>query len=711
MKIKIDTNIVDYSTWLSGTTGSVGDFTQIAQGGGIVNQRNLYTDPFGNSAVLWNSTGGTTSSSIGGFDAGAYTADTTKLYRLSCWIKRTSATIDSGTTLAFGDSNVNYINRTTGASGGTYLFGYNSGTTTLNIWKLYIVYLMPYGSSTGTTNTDYVSRIYTTGSTTPVSSGTTEYAFKDSTSNISLYVGAPYLDTAAYILAYPRIDIVNGTEPSISTLVNGEGPWRTVITGSTKINLDTNKLDYSTWVSGTTGTTGYWTSFASTSTVNERVMGTDPFGSNRVMWYTHNDGTTGGTSGGFTVGTAAAISCDPTQTYRYSVWVKRTSVGTAGNIYFGPNVYSGATAKEIYSILTGVHSTAYYFTYIAFSSLATYIPVNEWRLLVGYIWPYGTPTGTTYKADSGIWKPDGTYISGPRGGYSDLAFYTNDINRMGWRLYAPESGSSGITYNHIYPRIDLVDGKEPSITTLLAGEGPWRSVSALKIKIHDYNLFNYDLTTFTNIGGDYVTTTGPYNYSYSVKRGIALSGSTDAGFYNNSTTAKTMDPTKDYRYSVWMMVTGGTLSAGVVEVRPRTYVSAGASYSLTPSTDVTNSGSTSADFSAITISGATISTLMPNNEWRLFTFTYRNYLYSGNTDSATTGVYKPDGTNLGISTGKGDLKMHSGTTLGGIVVYQLRIAIGDLVTYSAYPRLDLIDGTEPSITTLLTSDGPWRKIT
>jgi hypothetical protein len=37
-------------------------------------------------------------------------------------------------------------------------------------------------------------------------------------------------------------------------------------------------------------------------------------------------------------------------------------------------------------------------------------------------------------------------------------------------------------------------------------------------------------------------------------------------------------------------------------------------------------------------------------------------------------------------------------------------SIGDTEMLAIYPRLDKLDGTEPSIQTLLSNEGQWRKI-
>ena len=67
LRINIDTNLYDYSTWADGQTGTVGEFGIYGAAGN--NTRDISTDPFGNQNVLWSSICDT---SVGTYNAGIY---------------------------------------------------------------------------------------------------------------------------------------------------------------------------------------------------------------------------------------------------------------------------------------------------------------------------------------------------------------------------------------------------------------------------------------------------------------------------------------------------------------------------------------------------------------------------------------------------------------------------------------------------------------
>ena len=80
-----NSNILDYSTWIIGTSGSQVGFSQNGDGNSIVED----IGPFGESQAIWQSLGNDAASDAdGGWNGSNFTIDKTKKYRHSVWIRR-----------------------------------------------------------------------------------------------------------------------------------------------------------------------------------------------------------------------------------------------------------------------------------------------------------------------------------------------------------------------------------------------------------------------------------------------------------------------------------------------------------------------------------------------------------------------------------------------------------------------------------------------
>jgi hypothetical protein len=165
---------------------------------------------------------------------------------------------------------------------------------------------------------------------------------------------------------------------------------------------------------------------------------------------------------------------DNTKMYRLSLWVNRKKIGTNGLFYFGYNVNVGANAGNSIRINDGVVSTNFYFVIQNFTQAATTLPENNWVLAVGYLLP-STYTGST---DANYYT---RIYNTTSSGYLFAQNYKMSGNTTGvWlRCYTPynETTWSGTTSWLYNPRIDLVDGTEPSIATLFSNEGMWKNTT------------------------------------------------------------------------------------------------------------------------------------------------------------------------------------------------------------------------------------------
>ena len=241
-------NILNYNTWVIGSTGSQPGFSQNGDGNSIING----LDPFGERVPVWRDLGNDSDSNAdGGWDSGSFSVDKTKLYRFSVWIKRKvrgNGSYYLGTH-GYGSTNGVY----TGASGGSlttnpYFKSEGWGFQTEK-WYLFVGHVHP-NSNTGGTHTD--TGVYETFSTDKVA-GASDFRWHDSTtsSNHRSYL---YYSTDAATdqqWCYPRVDICDGTEPTIADLVNGEG---------NVLNPNGTKIRYvRDWIDGSTSNTGnHW---------------------------------------------------------------------------------------------------------------------------------------------------------------------------------------------------------------------------------------------------------------------------------------------------------------------------------------------------------------------------------------------------------------------------------------------------------------------
>jgi hypothetical protein len=153
------------------------------------------------------------------------------------------------------------------------------------------------------------------------------------------------------------------------------------------------------------------------------------------------------------------IAVDMTKKYRFAVWVNRKVLGS-GSVYFGPRS-TGLKTKS-----AGVVDTNPYFAADEPSSTAYTGKQNIWVLVVGHVHPLGTAIGANDTA-SGYYT-----VAGGSTPYATTSFYTDHIftgtsAELAMRVFLYGSSTPGTEAQFLRPRIDLVDGTEPSIEELL----------------------------------------------------------------------------------------------------------------------------------------------------------------------------------------------------------------------------------------------------
>lgn len=222
----------------------------------------------------------------------------------------------------------------------------------------------------------------------------------------------------------------------------------------------TSLINTSTWAVGNSAPTGYALN-QTVSNENSLIQATDPYGRTNIIWGTYCSGD-GNQDGGWNE--SSWNTADKTKLYRYSVWVKRTSATTSGTFYFG--LYTNGTGTT-YHLSDGASQTNPYWDYRNTGSLTQ----DQWYLFVGHLFPH-SHTGTTAHPDSGYYYAGNNKKIGNNAGNvpNDVKF-PSDATGCNSRVYHFYSGDATTRLQFAYPRIDLCDGNQPSISQLV-GMGP-----------------------------------------------------------------------------------------------------------------------------------------------------------------------------------------------------------------------------------------------
>lgn len=218
------------------------------------------------------------------------------------------------------------------------------------------------------------------------------------------------------------------------------------------LSYGNNLINPGTWAVGTGSATGF--SINGTTEENHRILGTDPFGNtNVVVWEARPEGIdASGADGGWN---GSYFAIDNTKMYRFSVWVKRNS-NADGRFYLGLNAAGTSNLLLNRTNITSTTTNPYFWTSI------TGFNIDEWELVVGHVWPAGTQTGSNH-SDSGRYR-----VSSGRVGNISTDYVWHEGNTSSrHRAYLYYSANAAQRQQFVYPRVDLIDGTEPSIDDLL----------------------------------------------------------------------------------------------------------------------------------------------------------------------------------------------------------------------------------------------------
>jgi hypothetical protein len=202
---------------------------------------------------------------------------------------------------------------------------------------------------------------------------------------------------------------------------------------------------------------------------NQRTLTTNPWGNNDIIWGSYPSGD-GEADGGWST---SGINIDKSKLYRFSVWMKRTSSTTGGTAYLGGTAWDAA--QYLKRTVDGVDEPNPYWYYSNISSFTQ----NVWYLVVGHLYPFNTaytgrhPNSGLYNVGNPVKVAD---IGGNTNG-GDFKFSSTSTYAY-HRVFHYYCGDNTSRLQFYDPRIDLIDGKEPSINELVNySPAQWRDLS------------------------------------------------------------------------------------------------------------------------------------------------------------------------------------------------------------------------------------------
>lgn len=287
--------------------------------------------------------------------------------------------------------------------------------------------------------------------------------------------------------------------------------------------FDQSLINSTSWSLGSGGATGY--SQNGLTSENERVTGTDPFGRSATVWETRPSGD-GNADGGWN---SDWYGIDNTKLYRFSVWVKRTTATSGGTFYLGLYGSGGSGIRR--TDTNAVEGNPYWEC-----SATNKFTQDVWYLVVGHCYPYNT-TYTGQHPNSGIY----TVAGGPTKVLSinacnigtDVKWADSAVTSTLHRCYHYYCTDNTTRLQFFDPRIDLIDGTEPTIQGLLSG------LTANRLT----DLVGTNNGTFAN---------GP-TYNSSNGGSIAFDGTDD---YVSASNASLIHRTSNWTYSCWVNFSG-----------------------------------------------------------------------------------------------------------------------------------------------------------
>lgn len=217
-----DKNLLDLSSWTIGS-GSTGIFIKDNGLASEYNVREWDITPFGSRGIIWKGLDNLNSPHDGGWSEAYFDVDHTKTYRFSVWLKKVNSKDGAtyfGTTYVHPDNDPDKSKELLNLDGSKNWNPYfwSGDLPELDKWYLLVGYV--HGS--GDASTTSYGKMYD-GETGEVITNLRDFKFQEintKASHRAFFFGSSNTNDAQYQYA-PRVDIVNGNEPSIAALLGG----------------------------------------------------------------------------------------------------------------------------------------------------------------------------------------------------------------------------------------------------------------------------------------------------------------------------------------------------------------------------------------------------------------------------------------------------------------------------------------------------------
>lgn len=334
-----NSRIIDYDKWTVGTNGGQTGFGQNGDGNSIISG----VDPFGGTTAIWRTLGNDIASDAdGGWETTAVPIVSTKLYRFSVWIK--CKVLGDGRyyfgCYGYGGTNGVTLNSSSAWNANTNpYFTTGEWSLPLDEWYLMVAFVHPHNTTAYGNHID--SGWYAPLSTTKVSGSMDDFRCHSSSTSVAhrTYLYYSTLATTDQQWCYPRIDLCDGSEPTIADLVNGEGNVVNPITNTgTVITNDGIAIEKATtnMIQLITANFTPWAGMTGRSNNYVTLNGT-----RGVTVITDNDG------GALWYGATTIMSCTASTKYTISAKVKYLNGIPSDNLMYIREYNNGTQTTEV----------------------------------------------------------------------------------------------------------------------------------------------------------------------------------------------------------------------------------------------------------------------------------------------------------------------------------------------------------------------------
>jgi len=501
---RIPSSLSSLSQWTEGS-GAIGtDWTYLTTNStDAENIREYRPDPFNGSSICWVAIDSdTTNQSEGGPISDFVAIDASYDYRYSVWLKQApsdgSSTVGSiywgprNYNAAFPENGLTQLDGSTLTTSHYFVVNDRLGVPseidgTYNDWYLFTGHIQASSTPVPSSNRSD-SGVYNLSGVKVNDSYGGDVMFSSTCSSVAMRV-MHWNNTAGtndeLLVWDPRIDKLDGNEPSIKDLLklfttqhgqldgldqNDHPQYVLSSTNSALSSTVNSKVDkelvghyLEPWEEGS-GSQNDPLGWTTNSTSSLREFDTDPFGNQSIVWKAIDTDVSVDSEGGFTSG---KVPADSSSLHRFSCFIKQENTAS-GNVYFG--IYANSSlsgypwddrvAVRPSNVASGTGTVNQYF--IGNQPM----PSSDWYLAVAYLLPYQTETGPSSRQETALYKAStGERVSFPI--YDQMLDDPAAIALSIRAYHYNNPAGTGDTIQFFQPRIDIVDGNEPSIADLL----------------------------------------------------------------------------------------------------------------------------------------------------------------------------------------------------------------------------------------------------